>query len=531
MAKRRVLVQWIGHSDLRAMAATLPAKQQEEILRQVKGKLPENGDVGPTKTLLATQQFDEVHLLANYRPDWNTAYLSWLGVKAKLTRFDLEKPADYVPIFRIADGVLTKIRQRKDWPDIQLCLHLSPGTPAMGAVWLLLGKTRYPATFYETFGGKSWVTEIPFDLTIDVIPEVLRNPDLQLRHLASESPSEVAGFEQIAGDSQAIRVAVGRAKRAAIRSVPVLLLGESGTGKEMFARAIHDAGPRRKGPFIPVNCAAISKDLLESELFGHKKGAFTGADRDRAGAFQHADGGTLFLDEIGACDEAMQAKLLRVLQPGTDAGPCQLKFRPVGDSEDRACDVRVIAATNRDLLEAVNEGQFREDLYYRLAVISIRLPALRERKADVPRIIDRLLARINEQFRSEDKSYRDKSVSEDAISLVKRHSWPGNIRQLQNVLLQAAVMAEGDVLDRQDLLAALAEMPDESRSVAAILDLPLGEGFNLEEHLKQIHGHNLRRAREEARGVKAEAARLLGMKNYQTLDAQLKRLKIEGDWK
>jgi len=438
--------------------------------------------------------------------------------------------SDYAAIFQIADADLAKIRKRTDWPEIDLCLHLSPGTPAMAAVWLLLGKTRYPALFYETFASRSWVTDIPFDLTIDVIPELLRNPDLHLRHLAAESPSEVAGFEQIAGDCQALRIAVGRAKRAAIRSVPVLLLGESGTGKEMFTRAIHDAGPRRKGPFVPVNSAAVSRDLLESQLFGHKKGAFTGADRDRAGAFEHAHGGTLFLDEIGECDASMQAKLLRALQPDPGAGPCQLKFRAVGDSEERSCDVRVIAATNRDLLKAVGEGRFREDLYYRLAVITIRLPALRERKADIPGLVASFLDRINRQFREEDASYRHKSIGDDAISFVSRHHWPGNIRQLQNVLLQAAVMCDRDELRRGDLEAALAETPEDPRNRNP-LDLPLGSGFNLDEQLNEIHRHYLRRAMAEAGGVLAKATKLLGMNNYQTLSHRLKQLGVEGDWK
>ncbi len=562
MPTKRLLLQWIGHSDLRAMAASLPEPHRDAILAEIKGPVPDGltkrgldpgdsrenhgeqrdarvpvpvlsgpgGDVGPTKTLLDTQPFDEICLLSNYRPEWNKLYRDWLGAKAKIVRAALEKPTDYVSIFQIADGELAKIRKRTDWPDIELCLHLSPGTPAMAAVWLLLGKTRYPATFYETFAGKSWVTQIPFDLTIDVIPEVLRNPDLQLRHLAAESPSEITGFEQITGDCQALRIAVGRAKRAAMRSVPVLLLGESGTGKEMFARAIHDGGPRRKGPFVPVNCAAVSRDLLESELFGHEKGAFTGADRDRVGAFEHANGGTLFLDEVGECDAAMQAKLLRALQPDPSAGPCQLKFRPVGDTEERSCDVRVIAATNRDLLKAVNESRFREDLYYRLAVITIRLPALQQRKADIPGLVERLLGRINKQFRAEDASYRDKSVCDDAISFVKRHHWPGNIRQLHNVLLQATVMSDSDVLRREDFEAALAETLKDPRNQNA-LELPLGNGFNLEEHLNDIQRHYLRRAMSEARGVLAEATRLLGMDNYQTLSHQLKRLDVEGDWK
>lgn len=530
MHKKRVCVQWIGHSDLRAMAASLPADQRDEIMKQIKGELPKHGDLGPIKTLISTQSFDEVRLLSNYSPSWNKKYVAWLGLKAEVIATDLEKPTDYKSIFRIADDELASIRSRRDWVHTELCLHLSPGTPAMAAVWLLLGKTRYPATFYETFSGKSWQTEVPFDLTVDVLPEILKNPDSHLQHLASQSPSDVEGFGDIIGDSPAIREAVGRSKRAAVRSVTILLLGESGTGKEMFAHAIHEASPRKERSFLAINCAALSKSLLESELFGHSKGAFTGADKERRGAFELADGGTLFLDEVGECDLETQAKLLRVLQPLPNEGPSIRTIRRLGDDKDRKADVRVIAATNRDLHEAIREGTFREDLYYRLSAISITLPPLRERRADISAISEKLLDQVNHYFASEEPSYRHKYLSASAIAFVKRHDWPGNIRQLYNVLVQSAVLAEGDELNRSDLVAALGELPRESALGDRELKRPLGDGFDLEKHLSDLRRQYLQRAMEEAHGVKSHAAKLLGMKNYQTLDAQLKRLKVKGSW-
>ena len=225
-------------------------------------------------------------ILSNYPPVWNKRFTAWLGTKAVVVPAKLEKPTSYKEIFGAADAELGSIRNRKDWQNTELCLHLSPGTPAMAAVWVLLGKTRYPATFYETFAGKSWVTEIPFDITIDVVPELLREPDSHLQHLASESPSDIEGFMDIVGDTAVIRDAVGRAKRAAMRGVAILLLGESGTGKEMFAQAIHRTSSRREKTFLAINCAALSKTLLESELFGHTKGAFTGADKKHKGDFE-----------------------------------------------------------------------------------------------------------------------------------------------------------------------------------------------------------------------------------------------------
>jgi transcriptional regulator with PAS, ATPase and Fis domain len=192
-------------------------------------------------------------------------------------------------------------------------------------------------------------------------------------------------------------------------------------------------------------------------------------------------------------------------------------------------DVRVVAATNRDLHKSIRNGTFREDLYYRLATVTITLPPLRDRKTDVPKIAERLLDQINRQFASDEPNYQHKSLSASATAFVKRHDWPGNVRQLYNVLVQAAVLAEGPTLDRSDLVAALGEMPAENRAPASPLDRPLGGDFDLGEFLNKIHASYLRRAMEEAKGVKAEAARLLGIKHYQTLDAQLKRLKIDLD--
>lgn len=530
MAKKRVLVQWIGHSDLRAMAVDQPEAKKAEIMAVVKGRTPEKGNVGPARTLLDREAFDEVILLSNYEPDWNRRFKKWIGTKAEVKRVELEKPTDYHAILNIADRELAQIHKRSDRHNIDLCLHLSPGTPAMAAVWLLLGKTRYPATFFETHDGDHWETDVPFDLTIDVIPQLLRDPDSHLQHLASEAPTDVEGFQDIIGDSKAIRTAVGRAKRAAIRGISVLLLGESGTGKEMFAQAIHRASPRRDKPFVAVNCAALSESLLESELFGHKKGAFTGATDERKGVFEAADGGTVFLDEVGETSLGTQAKLLRVLQPVTGKGPAARKIVRLGETKEREVDVRIIAATNRDLHAEIRHRRFREDLYYRLAAIAITLPPLRERKSDIPKLSARLLDQLNRQFQAEEPGYEHKKLSDSANAFVKRHEWPGNVRQLYNVLVQAMVLSEKPSLTRADFAAALGEMPQSGTFVSQRLEHEIGEGFNLREYLNELQASYLRRAMEEAGGVKSKAAVLLGYDNYQTLDAQLKRLNVTGDW-
>lgn len=528
MANKRILISWIGHADLKACVLTLPKTEQKRISNKLQFSLVGSDNDGPIKTLLNHEAFDEVHLIYNYTKDVGQRYKKWIGGKINLYKGILSNPTDYSEVFSIVNQTLQEIAAKKDFTNTELCFHLSPGTPTMTAIWVLLGKSKYPATFYQTHNGKAWKTEIPFDLIDDYIPDLLKHPDFAFQHLAAQKPMEIKGFEQITGKSQAIRLAAGRAKRAAIRDVSALILGESGTGKELFARAIHQASHRRDKPFIVINCAAIPVQLLESELFGHKKGAFTGAYADRAGAFEVANDGTLFLDEVGECDIAMQAKLLRALQPPPDKGPCYRVFRRIGENKDRFCDVRVIAATNRNLPEAITEQSFREDLYYRLAVITIKIPPLCERKSDIPLITDHLLKQINTEFSKQEPGYEYKTISVSTKKYIQNLDWQGNIRQLYNVLLQAAVMSEKKDIGKEDISAVIADTPSSSKT-RILKPFLSDENFNLEEHLNSIRKQYLQLAMDKAHGVKTKASNLLGMKNYQTLDAQLKKFNIH--WK
>ncbi len=226
--------------------------------------------------------------------------------------------------------------------------------------------------------------------------------------------------------------------RVAVSTASVLITGESGTGKEMVARAIHDASPRASKPFIAINCSAIPDNLLESELFGHKRGSFTGAQGDRRGLFEEANGGTLFLDEIGDMPRSLQSKLLRVLQ--------ERKVRPVGANINVDIDVRVIAATNMDLKKAINEGIFREDLYFRLSVVPIELPALRERSEDIPYLAEHFLKRSCAK-----NNISPKRLTKDAFAKLMRLPWKGNVRELENTVERAAVMTERDIIDHNDI--------------------------------------------------------------------------------
>ncbi|HTH46448.1 MAG TPA: sigma 54-interacting transcriptional regulator, partial [Candidatus Limnocylindria bacterium] len=265
----------------------------------------------------------------------------------------------------------------------------------------------------------------------------------QNAYLLEEIRSE-HNFTEIVGHSPALRHVLEQVEQVAPTAATVLVLGETGTGKELFARAIHDRSPRRDRPLVKVNCGAISSGLVESELFGHVKGAFTGAITARDGRFRVADGGTIFLDEVGELPLDTQVKLLRVLQ--------EQEFEPIGSSRTVKVDVRVIAATNRDLTEAIREGKFRRDLYYRLNVFPIGLPALRERQPDIPLLAMFFVQKFAKQF-----GRRIGQIGEPALKALCAYDWPGNIRELQNIIERAVVLSRGPVLELpRDFIAAAA---------------------------------------------------------------------------
>lgn len=244
-------------------------------------------------------------------------------------------------------------------------------------------------------------------------------------------------FDNLVGNSTAMQRATKLAQKAAKASIPVLIEGESGVGKEVFARAIHDASDRAGKPFVAVNCGAIPENLVESILFGHEKGAFTGATEKRLGKFQEAHGGTLFLDEVGELPLDIQVKLLRALQ--------EKEIDPVGGTQSIKVDIRVVSATNRNLLERISDGAFREDLFYRLNVYPILLPPLRERKSDIPALTDHFLEKISSM-----EGLEQRQISAPALAAVSAYDWPGNIRQLQNMLFRAVILSDSDVLTPED---------------------------------------------------------------------------------
>ncbi|MEL7499017.1 MAG: sigma 54-interacting transcriptional regulator [Planctomycetota bacterium] len=523
--KNRTLVAWIGATDLASMANDLGGTVKTQVEKAIKRKTRESDDGGPIRSLVDNESFDSIHLINSYPKSLEPKFAKWLGLPISFYRpEDLKGPTDYASIFTTVDEFLRQLYDSDSTRPSELCIHLSPGTPAMAAIWVLLGKSKYKATFFQSYQGKSSTTEIPFDLDLH-IRDVITDADTAYEHLRAMSPGELKGFSDMIGDSKSMREAVGRAHRSAVRDVSVLLLGESGTGKSRIAQAIHDSSRRSEKPFRSINCAAIPDQLLESELFGHVKGAFTGADKAKKGLFEEADGGTMFLDEIGECNLELQAKLLSVLQPLTEQGLCVRKFRPVGGTKEVTVDVRVIAATNQNLIQQVEDNEFRLDLYYRLAAITIKLPPLRERGRDIVDLANHFLSEINQDFSRDDSEFEPKKLSSDAVSFIRSHHWPGNARQLYNAILQAVVMTARKNIGRADLAASVEEAP--GRSGGSAVDRDLGNGFCLPKHLESIQKHYLKRGMDEANGKKREAAELLGFKNWQTMDKQLTKFGIK----
>lgn len=293
-------------------------------------------------------------------------------------------------------------------------------------------------------------------------------------------------FDAIVGGSEKIREVIALAGRVAPSDATVLVTGESGTGKELLARGIHYSSGRAEGPFIAVNCAAIPESLIESELFGHVKGAFTGAVRDREGKFEQADGGTLFLDEIGDLRVDLQAKILRALQERT--------VDRVGGVKQVDLDVRVIAATNKDLEREVREGNFREDLFYRLSVVALQMPPLRDRKDDIPILAEHFLRKF-----SRGPAVR---IAPDALALLTAYGWPGNVRELENVMERASILKRGDMITRDDLPEKLSRKATGASEV--LLNLPEG-GLSLEELEKDL----IIKALEKHKGNQTRAAEYL----------------------
>ncbi len=378
---------------------------------------------------------------------------------------------------------------------IDLMRKLKNINPEISVIIMTAYATVETAVEAMKVGAYDFITK-PYNL--DEI-EIIINRVIEKNNLTSEVKylreqlSSQNRIEGIRTNSEKMVKVLDVASRVGPSKASVLIIGESGTGKELLARAIHYSGKRKDGMFVAVNCAALNENLLESELFGHEKGSFTGAEKQHKGRFEIADGGTVFLDEIGDLPLHTQVKLLRVLQEG--------EFERVGGSVTLNVDVRIIAATNRNIEELIKENKFREDLYYRLNVVNIKIPPLRERKEDIPLLIDQFTARYIKETDKKRIEY-----SKQALDLLMKYGYPGNIRELENVIHHSIVLARGEMITSEDLPLGIKSHGSENISKD-----PCGEGDTLHEKVENLEKRLINDALHKTNGNQSAAAKLLGM--------------------
>ncbi len=467
------------------------------------GLVGQDEQPGPIISLIRAQRFDHIYLLGTPNTEkQTTATVEALTETCRETtveviKLSLDDPTDYNAILSSLHQVISEVIKKK--PDASYFVSVSSGTPQMHACWILLAASgEIPAHILNIRPPRFVTKDRPMiaqaNLTspdFPIVRSVLSRLDVP--DTPALSLEEAINQFGIVGDHPEFRRALETAAMLASSEAPVLILGETGTGKDLIAKFIHKLSGKPQDRYVPLNCAAIPKDLAESILFGHKKGAFTGATNDQEGKFDQANGGTLFLDEIGELPTATQTKLLRVLQDGM--------VEPLGAKKAHRVSARVIAATNQNISRAIKQGKFREDLYYRLNVGEIKLPPLRERKSDVPKIALHILDRVNASLR------KPKRLSQSALKRLQQQNWPGNIRDLANAIERSLRLSKNDVLQADDLLISESVADDDPLS-----SLPEPRpGFSLEEFLSSARRQIILHAIEIANGNQSEAARLLGI--------------------
>jgi len=412
-----------------------------------KGLIDQEEQPGPILSLLTTRSFDHIFLFDTPNTQRVTAEIKEAitkihhGSEVHVLQINLSDPTNYEEIF---GGLRTHLhRILEEFTAARFFVAVASGTPHMHACWVLLTASgEIPARILHVRPPHFVTKQHPLVTEVDLSSREFPTVRFQDRPVpVEESQLDVNSVRWklgIIGDHPTIQRPLEMGAMLAPSQAPILILGETGTGKELFARYIHRLSGRPREVFVAVNCAAIPEDLVESLLFGHKKGAFTGAINDQVGKFDMADKGTLFLDELGELPVLAQAKLLRVLQDGL--------VEPIGQAKAHMVDVRIVGATNRDLRKLVRQGKFREDLFYRLNVGEIKLPPLRERRSDIPKLALHILDRLNGSLR------RPKRLSAEALSRMQTHNWAGNVRDLENVIERSVRLCRKDVLDADDLL-------------------------------------------------------------------------------
>lgn len=458
---------------------------------------------GPILSLVRASDFNKLIIFSTPNTDGNTsatqevlcASASDLTVERR--DLPLDDPTDYAAILRELRKHIAEICGSDE--RTEYFISVTSGTPQMHACWLLLAASgEIPARILNVrplrFISKDRPLISELNLASPEFPAV-RTRTL-LGNQVEDAPPDFDTVIQelgIVGDHPEMRHALEVGAALAPTSAPILILGETGTGKELFARFVHSLSGRPRDRFVPLNCGAIPPDLVESVLFGHKKGSFTGAATDQVGKFDQADGGTLFLDELGELPLAAQVKLLRVLQDGV--------IEPFGAKRSHKVDVRVVGATNQNLSKAIKRGAFREDLYFRLNLGEVVLPPLRSRRSDIPKIALHVLDFVNRRQR------RPKRLSQGALVRLQSQDWAGNVRDLQNVLERSLLLCRKDVLEADDLLITEPTRGDDPLSTLPELRM----GFSLDEYLSGARKQLILRALDLAKNNQSEAARLLGV--------------------
>jgi transcriptional regulator with PAS, ATPase and Fis domain len=465
---------------------------------------------GPILSLVEEMSFDRVMLLSTPRTQENSKRTEkalcqkYENLSVSLYNIELEDPTNYKAIMA---GIRSHLHDIVDeTPGAERFISVTSGTPQMHSCWLLLvASGEIPARILNIRPKRYITPEYPLveevDLKGPAIPRIIpavstlslesREPIFETEMHSVPDPAQIMQQLGMVGDHPTMKRAVERAAAMAAGPMPILVLGETGTGKELFAKFIHRMSDRREGPFVPLNCGSIPTSLIENELFGHKRGAYTGAVKDHKGKFERAHGGTLFLDEIGELPLEAQSRLLRVLEDGM--------VEPIGSQQAVNVDVRIVAATNRDLGSAITEKTFREDLYYRLNGCTVKLPALRERRGDIPKIALHLLERANRTQRY------GRQLSQEALRQLEVHDWPGNVRELRNAVERSLMLCREHELSAADL-----EIQEPVNRQDPLMALPEPfEGFSLGEFIDQVRMHYITRALEITGGNQSKAARLL----------------------
>jgi len=532
-----VLFSWIGNVDCWVAAqrliadGTITPDEGNKVLATFDEQKPGDRYIKEGRFLPLAEAhpdaFVAYHILTNHDELQIAPFRTWFqrelsalhpSATVDIHPIDLENPSDYAEVFSRVVPFMEDMRSRYPATQFDFAYYLSPGTSAMSNTWVLLSLTKFPADTYQ-YGSVSSApsrVELPFEMRVDLRPRAALGDGIA--GLDDELPKEILG------SSKVIRSAKRLAKRYAGYPHNVLLLGESGVGKEVFAEVIHRRSGRR-GHLQIVNCAAFTDELFSAEMFGvASKAAFTGAEKG-PGHFEIADGGTLFLDEVGELSLVNQAKLLRVLQPPRDAPPTRRRFLPIGGKKELETDVRVIAATNRDLEAMVAQGTFRDDLLHRLSVLTIRVPALAERIGDMAELIEHFVQRANSANLAANGDYRPKQLSPASRKALESHPWRGNLRQLQQIIARAMAIAPGQDVMPEHVAEALSH--DARSGATPILGRPLGPPFSLKTVEEELRRHYFSRALADAHGNQEQAARLLGFASAQALASQMKKLNVD----